>query len=608
MITLNKISIPVSESFSVKLEWVNPFCYFDKIYSDAGLGIEIDVNEITRAIFGNPERFEKYSEANNRKFSGFEIRKKGELLGSGSLEITDANSETYSAWLQPEVGVMGEELQDKFINELAWKKDVVFENKASYDYTTDDYCIARIKNPRFWEGKGASGNVIIPFVDEDGEEQIREEFKNYLQDQFDDGYDDEINIPIDQFPPGYEDNRARVASPYLFFRYFLKEILRVNQFYIRSHPFDAIPGANALIVYNNYNIFSPDPETLEREFFIFDKKLNEYRTVTREAVVSTTWSILPFTYADLVPKVSIDDAILGIQNWMNVCFWFRPDRTVEIIDRETVFDTEAFDLTQYQVSEWRKKTRKKVTLKFVAEYDKEDANFGDEFHDLSDRLKDFKEPVDNYEDLFWITDDFNPIMDRTLGQLRYVRSENKIYEFKWHSFSQPDANGTEEEFNILDWVFVSSGPQPYYYHNGEEEEEIKTCISTLQMEDGFPEVKQHGNVHAMRNLWTDFTFRMFYYNGNNDGSVTHSGSGRTCNWEGPQGIFNKRWKKTARWWANRQPLEAEFNMPLNVLRYVKNNMVKQKFRTEKGSFIIEKITVDAGVDEMGLVTLKVYKA
>ena len=607
MLYLNNIAIPVEESFSVRLEWVNPVCYFDQIPGNAGLGIEIPVNEITRAIFGNPERYEKYSNASDRKFPGFSIRKRGVMLDAGSLVITIANSETYSAWLQPNVGVMGEAQKDKFITELDWKKDVEFSQKATYSHETDDYCIVKLKNPYFWEDKGAHGNLLVPFENEDGEPDIREEYTNYLEDDFRENYEYDVN-PSDGAGP--VDNHARVQSPFLFFRYSLKEMLRMNGFFIRSHPFDDIPGANKLVVYNNYNIFSPTPETAEKTFLIFEEKLNKYLPVLREQIINLEWNTEQFNYSFLIPKISMKDALLGVQNWMNIVFNFRPDHTVDIVDREAIFDTSAFDLTKYQVSEWRKLEKKKVSLKFTAEYDKNDANFGDEFHDLTDRYNDFKEAVDTYSDLWDITAPLNAFGDRTIGQLRYVRDENKIYEYKWHVLSVPDANGTEEQFNILGWELVSSGPQYYVYRNGDEIEEIKTCISTLQMENGGLEVKQKGNIKTMRSLWSDFTFRMFYYINNDSGSTEYNNDWPpiSLNWEGQYGLFNQRWKKTARWWANRQPLEAEFNLPLNVLLFVKTNMVKQKFRTEKGEFIIDTINVDAGVDDMGLATLKVYKA
>jgi len=162
MLYLNNIPIPLPATFSVRLEWVNPFCYFDKVPGNAALGMEIEVNEYTRAIFGNPERFEKYSKVSSRKFPGFTIRKQGTLLEAGSLVITDANDETYSAWLQPEMGVMGEAQRDKFIPDLEWKTDVEFDDKEEYIPGTDEYAIVKLKNEHFWEGKGAPGRRRAP--------------------------------------------------------------------------------------------------------------------------------------------------------------------------------------------------------------------------------------------------------------------------------------------------------------------------------------------------------------------------------------------------------------------------------------------------------------
>lgn len=600
MLKLNGKIIPVHENFSLKMSVVNPVCRFSEIVGNAGVNIEIPVNEYTRAIFGNPERFEQYSTAANRKYPGFEIRKNGFLYEAGTLVITHADRNNYSAWLQPEVGVMGEEQKDKFINQAAWKEDVAFEVKADYDPATDEYCKAGIINPYFWEGKGAHGNISIQYIDEDGNTKLRETYVNLISATF--GMNSDFRINADAV-----EDYARVRSPYLFFRYFVKEVLRLNRFYIRSHPFDAIPGVNDLAVYNNYNIFDPEPnEVSDREFTTFDNRRNVYTTVTQEVIDTVNWVMRNFNYTDLVPKISMGKFLLSIQNYINTVFVFRPDRTVDIVDREAIFDEEAIDLTRYQVGVWRKGDRKHTSLKFVVEYDKNDANFGDEFHDLSDRWKDFKDPVDTYNDLLLITSRHGATPDRTLGQLRYVRDENKIYEFKWTVHNNTDANGAEEQTNIMGWEFVSSGPQFYIHHNGDEIEEIKTAVSTLQMEAGELTAKQPGNVNAMRNLWSDFTFRMFYYLGGETGAVDHGTVAASCNWEGPNGIFEKRWKKTAHWWSNRFPWEGDFDFPENVLHYIKNNITK-KYKTEKGEFIIDEMETDIGESSNGLALLKVYK-
>jgi hypothetical protein len=605
MLTLNGKEIPVDKSFKVRISAANPVCDFEKLPGNAGLGIRIPVNEYSRAYFGNPERYEKYSAASTRKFAGVELRKEGVLLEAGSLVINGADAQYYDAWLQPELGVMGEELQDTFINKQTWPEGVVFTDKAEYDPATDEYAKIYIKNEMFWEGKGAEGPVIIPYTNDDGEPDEREEVKNYLTDASLEYFENVVNGPA----LGAETDYANVVSPYLFFRYMLKEVLRTNRFYIRSHPFDQIGGVNKLVVYNNFSIYDPEPgNTSDRNFTTFDRRANSYTTVSRERIDTLVWQLKPFNYADLVPKISIKDFLLGIQNYLNVAFDFLPDRTVKIIDREAIITGPALlDVTPYQVSEWRKiGEKRKTSLKFIPQYDKEDANFGDQFHDLSDRWRDFKAPVDTYNNLLVITSRHNPEADRTLGQLRYVRDENKIYEYKWMVQKTADANGTEEQTNILGWEFVSSGPQYYVFRNGDPEEEIKTAISTLQMENGLLTARQRGNVNAMRNLWCDFSFRMFFYTGVNSGSVDNIADGLSCNWEGTNGIFNKRWRNWASFWANCEPLEADFLFPLNVWQYIKNNRTS-KFRTEKGEFIIELMDTDFSLAENGLTTLKIWR-
>lgn len=603
MITLNGKNIPVGKDFSVRMSWVNPACFFDKIPGNAGLGIRIPVNEYSRAYLGNPERFEKYSPASDRKFPGLEIRKNGILYEAGTLVINMADKDYYDGWLQPEVGVTGEKLQDKFITEFGWKEGAEINIKAGYDPDFDDYCLVKIVNERFWEGKGSHAVLPIPYIDENNEPAEREEYVNNLEQQHNTGYAGEINSE-----KSATNDAGKVVSPFIFLKTFITELLRINHFYIRGNAFDNILGAKWLAVYNNYNVFTPTPATTSDVVYkTFNRRTNTYTNVTREQIDTVTWAAVPFKYADLVPKLSMKDTLLSIQNFLNVCFVFNSDRTVNIIDREAIISGgAAFDLTPYQIGKWRKTgERKHTSLKFISEYDKNDANFGDGFHDLSDRWRDFKGPVDTYNDLEELTSRRNPAADRTMGQLRYVRDENRIYEYKWSVQNSENANLSEAQDDVLGWELVSSGPQHYVYRNGDEIEEIKTNISTLQMENGQLSASQPGNVIAMRSLWTNFTFRLFYYLGGHQGGVENYSVG-SCNWEGETGVFNKRWKKWARFWSTRQPVEADFDLPQNVLLHLKNN-ITQKFRTEKGEFIIETMNTDIGIMRNGITTINGYK-
>jgi len=76
MLTLhyNGQQIPTRGDFSLRMEWVNPVCFMDSIPGNAGLGIDIPVNDHSRTIFGNPHRFEKHLAQADRSFPGFEVR------------------------------------------------------------------------------------------------------------------------------------------------------------------------------------------------------------------------------------------------------------------------------------------------------------------------------------------------------------------------------------------------------------------------------------------------------------------------------------------------------------------------------------------------------
>jgi hypothetical protein len=77
-------------------------------------------------------------------------------------------------------------------------------------------------------------------------------------------------------------------------------------------------------------------------------------------------------------------------------------------------------------------------------------------------------------------------------------------------------------------------------------------------------------------------------------------------WEGDGGLFKQRWKTWADFWKKRLPIEAEFDLPLNVLSFCADN-IWSKFRTEKGEFIIEEMETTFGLHSIGTTRIKGYK-
>jgi len=188
-----------------------------------------------------------------------------------------------------------------------------------------------------------------------------------------------------------------------------------------------------------------------------------------------------------------------------------------------------------------------------------------------------------------------------------VKNLNKIYEYKFHVFVANDANRVENQIDTLGWEFVSSGPQPFLYGDYEEIEEIKSPCSTLQRNPAmylqspnfnFLETVQKGNMDKMRNLWSDFSFRLINWN-----NFLYP---EFLFWEGQTGLFELRWKNWARFWANRLPVEGEFDLPLNVIIHLIRN-ITNPCRESKGVFIIEEMETEFGLNMIGRTRIKGYK-
>ncbi|MBV5334821.1 MAG: hypothetical protein JZU49_03340 [Sulfuricurvum sp.] len=545
------------------------------------------MNEYTRTEFGNPHRFEKYTVGQDRKFPNVSVRFSGALLISGTLVITDANEETYSGWLQSELGVLGTAQRDKFINEMPWKTGVTFENKTAYNhYLGDEYACVPIVNPAFWEGKGRQLQAGATYINLLGEWKTLPETMNELTLLFREFKSHMINrlLPtmlIDIEGPGC------VVSPYLFLSYVVNEIFRMNGFFVDSVD---NPLENSLfqpLIYNNYNILKQEFALEERTTSTWNQLTSEEENVQIIQVTNTSWSVGTFTYADLVPKISLKDFILGIQNNLNLVFHFKQDKTVKIIERNNIPSNAPYDLDAYFLGFWSIGERKDLTLKFEQKLDEKDEIFDNVWHDLSDRRTFFKDAVDTLAEL-------QALPTPEFGDLRLVREVNKIYEYKWAVFTAENEQRYETQTDVCEWKEASIMPQPFFYGTSDEIEEITSNCSLLHF-DAYLKTQQKGNISSARSLWSDFSFRLLSY-----------GLTGSLNFHGDDGLFENRWKKWAHFWKNRLPVEGEFNMPLNILYYVIDN-ITQPYRTRHGKFIIEEMEVDFQGDLMGNVKIKGYK-
>ena len=595
---LNGIPLVLNEETSFRLSVLNPVTQLNEIKGDAGIGVTIPVNEHNRAILGNPERLEKSSASVTRKFMDFEIRFDGVLLLKGALIIKNASGGNYEGWVQNLLGVMKEEQQEKDITELDWPTGKLFDynNSEPYDDAVNDYAVDIIHNPGFWEGRGKEEQVPVSYKDEYGVWQEKEETRTAMQQTHFDNYAWYVNNhTLPTVNPGC------VVSPFLYLRYVIRESLRLNKWFIGRNDMDDALGLSLqknLKLYNNFNIIDFNPVTALVEDFTWDPSINEMVSIGFQEITTFNWQLSSFDYRNLLPKVKLKAFYLGIQNNLNYVFHFRNDGRVNIIDRNGIFDRPVIDISAYQVGQWKKGEKKDVTLKFISEFDKNDGLFDNEYEDLTDRRNDFEEAVDTYAHLL-------AVASPAIGELRYVREQNKVYEYKWKVEIIYDYYLQEVQHDALGWEFVSSGPQPFLYGTGAEIEEIKTIFSTLQNSYfpehlllQIPEARQKGNLASTRSVYNDFSPRLIV--------------GNQFLWPNglkmePQfGLFDTRWKKFARFWASCTPADGTFDMPVSAIAHIAEN-ITEPFRTREGEFIIDELEVTFGLNAIGKTTLKVYK-
>ena len=593
---INNQPLLLSSGTSFRLSQLNPACITDDIKGDAGIGVDIPVNEHNRAILGNPERFEKHTTVAQQKLSGFEIRFGGVLLLSGSLIIKSANADTYNGWVQSELGVLKEAVKNKNITDFAWPTAQTFSNKTAYDDDTDHYSAKQVFNRGFWDGIGKEIENVVSTPDGDRDQPISKLQKEHW---------DNFGYWVNAIDPGVGvklSGNGCVVSPFLYLRYVLKEALRLNGFYISADAFtptgisEGLALHKNMMIYNNFNIMRATYTQVTEILPGWDYENQSIGDAAYNIITVTSWGIAPFDYKDLLPKISFKDFLLGIQNSLNYIFRFRNNGKVDIIDREAIIPGTAIDINAFRVGFWEMGERLARRIKFNPEFDKNDVYFGAEYEDLTDRLADFGAPVATIADL-------EAIASPAVGELRLVLETNKIYEYKWFVVAAEDVNYAEEQVDAFGWEFVSNGTQPFIYQTANEnEEEIKvncTSLSKVPLIAGFYyQAVQKGNMAQMRSTWSDFAFRLLVDNS----ALWPEG----IDWAGTSGLFATRWKNWARFWSTRQEVSAQFQLPLNELLYVAEN-ITSKFRTAEGEFIIEEMETEFSLNNIGVTRIKGYK-
>jgi hypothetical protein len=634
--TLNNKALVLDRNTTVQFLWRNPACNFDNYPGDLGLGIEIPVNDHNRSLFGNPERFERYSIENQREFPYFEIRYGGLLLMAGTFIIETADEKSYSGWLRSDTGNLGKKHREKFIFDSAsFNEERTFINKSNYDPDTDQYGCPGVFNPDFFKEKGQKTNVIRLRLNPnygkstgkwtvwgfkrktDDRVYLEEEFETEdLTEAFminggwkvnDLNPDGTVKAPetwSKSDPKSIiKDLKVNAVSPMLFLNYCLKTLFKDAEYSIRQNFIAADNDLKKLVIYHNFDItkiqnFSTSV-TIITDYWS-DGMVESYPKSSGYLVENISRNVNTFIFKDLLPEIKLKEFILGIQNSLNIFFHFVPGRKiVDIIDRESILDVIAIDIDQYLTGFWKIGEKKDTTLKFSFDHDKNDLYISQRWEDLSNYRDKEKEPLDTWEELESIE---NPETD----EIRYVAEANGYAQYKlWLLEWDDQETGEHIQEKYIGWKLISIGFQNAFFNYGKQEkEEIKTLFSTL---DGSTSAntRQKGNIRSELFAFETFTPRLFFYHGNNKGS--YQTETLSLDWEKESiGLLEKRWKNWSRFWATRQQVETEAHFHLNMLDYMIRNIYR-KFRCRTGEFIIEEMKTEFRINEIGQTNIKGFK-
>lgn len=634
---VNNIPLSLSPDTTVKIINYNGACYFEEIPGDVAMGIELPINEVNSAILGNPERFEKYSTKNDREYKNFKIVFKGKTIFAGTLVIQSA-VETYSGWGRNNVGNMGKEHREKFIYDIpAFKQNITFENKASYDPLTDPYGCPTHFNPDFFRDKGQiidlTRKVINPHYVKLG--WFADLFESQPEPYIDEPYKLEALSEAFRRSTGYFVNKLsfdstvattgstssiktlqndlfiNVLSPMLFLNFIITMLLRDARFYIGDNVIAEHEDLKKLILYNNFDITHVDftSEFITKTIPEIPDENNTDPVIPYiiPATITTIGSIqnisrtydAQFKYRDLIPKIKLKDFILSIQNLLNVCFHFLPNGKVNIIDREKIITSVPIDISDYLVGKWNMGEKKDVTLKFIFNHDSDDSLFSEKWEDIDDR-RDFEgDPVETPLDL-------ENIQNPKHGEIRYIKQSNSYAEYGWTIKQQIDpTTGDEAGVNVIGWSHLSTGFQNGFFNrNKNEEEEIKTEFSTLFGDQNTSTIKK-GNMETMRFAYESFTPRLMFYLGYNQAKSETENI--AIDWEKKdKGLLEKRWPKWNRFWCQRQPCSIKADMNINMIDFVSRN-ITNRFRSKEGAFIIESMETEYNMESIGTSNLTCFK-
>jgi len=593
-LTIGNRQLILDSDFSPSMLIKNPCWCFDEIPAPLCLDVTIPDNDVNRNILGFPGRFAKMAKSNDRKFPGAELRWGGFLSIYGTLVVTNASSDGYSAIIQSELRTLSDAQREKLIGDHNLLGELTFENKPNYDPATDLYCTIRLQNAGFWLDKGEMEPWTKVTKNGDGTTTSEETEREVLTRKFDSTVEYMVNFSTQSgVKTSAGENEVVVVSPYPFLSRLIELLLRENKLFLRNYYLDENEILKMLCLYNNISICKSEQVTQTIQTTLYDKFHVQTSYAGSVAYVYTVesqlWATDKLKLANLLPKMQLNELLLSTQNLTNTFFHLSGINDVDNIDREGLFDLEPFDLSKYRVSRWLPGTRQNLCLKFSFEHDSDDQEFNENFTDISSREDDIKEPVEVYAALA----DLAEVPE--IGEIRLVKAEEMYYEYRQEVI---------DDNNVIMWAPFTIDIQDYLYNpTGDETKEIKTMFSTLRMhESGHPVAYQKGNSRQFSQFIENFTPRLLFYHGNNTGGSTAT-SGLAINWKS---LVENRYRRTAAFLANALPVQADFRFPGNIFYKVLNE-IYNPYLDREGSFFIDEMQISNNNDQYIDATLTVFK-
>ena len=584
--------LDLSSDFSFEHSVVSQLWNFEKLRGEYVPNISFPETEHNRTMLNHPNRFELRRNG-NKVFEGFELRVDGYLIVRGTLVITDA----FSGYVRGEVGNLSAAQEEKVISNWEDLSQNFFQNKASYNPVTDDYCAPTMVNDTFFADIGTTEPYVLPWDNKTNfEESILQHYHRMIGyaegcEEFSVNGRDTSGLILE--PSGLMnfkvkkgeylyDNYTQPVVPMLYLFRTIERLLKKSGFFQQSNSV-ANTDLLRLAIYNNYSIV--------RYTVNMSKSIDRYNqwdntVIDVSGVRSMNQSLGPFGFRELLPKITLKELLVSTQNLLNIAFVFSKSK-YRIVDREAILTNQSVSIDKYMTGLWSMKSKTETIVKFTMLMDEGDLEVSGYYQDLTERAADFIEDVATFNELAAV---YNPPM----GSLCRVIKNKKIYEYG--AGTAVDDHGTE--YTTVGWKFVSIDYQPFLYNNVAEAEttlEIKTTASTVTHGELAGVVKQAGRSNIRKGTEAGFSLRLVFDN-NNLG--LNFSSNYYLNWKYSNNLLQKRWAQTARWLASREPVEASFEFPVNIYSSMVEQLAESdmkdlnstKYSTRHGEFVIDKMT------------------